>query len=586
MAKFLSDVEQASKSWLKSLAKLAPKEDEKSPTQGMHRGEKSQPRGDTAPDLGPLNVEKYLSHYGVAYNVKKGRNKTLYLLNNCLFDPAHKKKEASIVQDDQGLLTYQCFHNSCRDYTWHDAREKISGRDPLAPFCKNYDPNWQPKDPAQKPIDPDKPFLKQNEKGRVSFNAALLANYLEKEFQPVINEGRDFGSLFYHYNSRGVWHILPEAAVRKVARRALGDHAQSRRISDAVTLLEDQCYVPAEKLEVNPMWLNLRNCMLNLITMKTAPHSPKFNSRVQLPVEYDPKAHCGLWIESLTQIFADDTEKANALQEFFGYCLYPKILFPAAVFQIGGGANGKGTVQRVLEAMLGDDNVSHISLKRMEEKFGPVELKDKLLNACGETATQPLEVTRFKEVAAGDKVQAEVKYKPDVIFVPIAKHLISMNEFPGIKDKTDAFFRRVIVLEYRQKFEGERDDKELSDKLLKEINGIFMWALEGLKRVLAKHAIYMPESVIQAKKRFRARVNPVIMFVEEECDVHGGASCLPKDLFNRYKEWCEESKVRSLGKQKFYEQVLLNFDVEKHRDETREFFYGIGLRDFSGQESF
>ena len=35
--------------------------------------------------------------------------------------------------------------------------------------------------------------------------------------------------------------------------------------------------------------------------------------------------------------------------------------------------------------------------------------------------------------------------------------------------QTEAFFRRIIVLEYNQRFEGSNDDKRLKDKLKSEL---------------------------------------------------------------------------------------------------------------------
>ena len=318
--------------------------------------------------------------------------------------------------------------------------------------------------------------------------------------------------------------------------------------------------------------------MLHLEKMKLAPHAPEYNSRAQLAVEYKKDAKCTLWLQTLAEIFADDLKKPEVLQEFFGYCLYPKIIFPAALFQIGQGSNGKYVIERVLCAMLGEPNVSHISLRRMGKDFGPIELKDKLLNSCGETETGMLEVTNFKKIATGDEIQAEVKYKADVKYTPVAKHMISMNAFPGVKEKTDAFFRRIIVMEYKQKFEGENQDPRRAEKLLDELDGIFVWALQGLKRVLNQERIVVPESVVQAKKRFRAKVNPVLMFVDEMCTLFASARALPLSLYRSYQEWCEESKVQPLGKQNFYEQIFLNYpEVTKRRDGTKEKFFGVGL---------
>ena len=529
-------------------------------------------------DLGTLDVGAYLAHYGKPYKVKTKDALTLYCLDECLFDPNHKRNEASICfSPSPPFLTYQCFHNSCRERTWKEARATISGSDSLAPFCAGYDPERKSKKQETESKEFAGSFLTVNEKGRVVYNPALMANFLEENFAPLINEGIDLGAIFYRYDQSGVWKILPSAEIELLTRNVLEDFAQPKRIADAKKLVQQQTYKTPEDLQFDPMWVNLRNGMLYLPTFELSPHAPHYNSRVQLPVKYDKEAECLLWLKTLEEIFADDHEKIDVLQQFFGYCLYPKIRFPAALFQIGDGSNGKGTVNQILIWMLGEENVCHISLRRMEEKFGVVELKDKLLNSSGETAAKALEVTTFKEIAVGERIQVDQKYLPDIKFYPIAKHIISMNAFPGIKDKTHAFFRRIIVMEYKQRFENETDDKGLKEKLKEELSGIFMWSLEGLLKVLEKDEISIPESMVQAKKRFRARVNPVFLFVDEMCTLTEEAMVLPGELYKEYNIWCEEAKHPGLGKTYFYEQILTNFKVVKKRSGTKDFFMGIGL---------
>jgi len=590
----ISDVNPMGIDFLEALAAMAPAEAEKTPASTMRQPENARNNRSQGLDLGPVDVGKYLNHYGHVYNIKDQSGKTLYRLEKCLFDPSHGQNEAAIIQDSSGKIAYQCFHNTCQGKTWADARAIISGADKLAQFCAGYDPNWQPpkSDDALTPAAPaaaaaDKPaekksprkdFITFDDQGRPKPKPVRLANYIEELFSPLYFEGKDFGDVFYRYHESGVWRFLAEATLRKVARHEFGDLSSGRNISETIQLLKDQAYVEPEIVENNPMILNVKNGMLDVTTMKLTPHAPHYYSRVQMPVSYDPDSKCPLWEKSLFATFADDPEKMGVLQQFFGYCLYPKILFPCALFQIGGGGNGKGLVEFILCQMLGKENVSHISMARMEKDFGPVEIRDKLLNSCGETETGQLDVTNFKKIASGDEIQAEVKYKSDAKFTPIAKHMISMNAFPGLKEKTQSFFRRIIVLEYNKVFDGKDADVYLKEKLLEELDGIFLWALDGLQFVLEAGEIVVPECVVAAKQRFREKSNPVLLFVEEACIMTPESRILPNDLYQGYKDWCDDGGMKPLGKQNFYEQIRLNYSgIKKRRDPqgTKEYFYGI-----------
>jgi hypothetical protein len=87
-----------------------------------------------------INLKEYLKHYKIPIvKIKKHETAILYCLKKCLFEEGHTtnqeaENEAAIGQQNSGMLFYQCFHNSCKDKTWADAKEKISGNNPIAPF--------------------------------------------------------------------------------------------------------------------------------------------------------------------------------------------------------------------------------------------------------------------------------------------------------------------------------------------------------------------------------------------------------------------------------------------------------------------
>ncbi len=95
-------------------------------------GERKQPKTTCQDNDQRLDVQGYLLKYGVEVaGEKQHGNSTLFLLKKCVFDPSHTGKEAAIGQTAEGKLFYLCFHDSCQGKTWAEARQVISGEDPL-----------------------------------------------------------------------------------------------------------------------------------------------------------------------------------------------------------------------------------------------------------------------------------------------------------------------------------------------------------------------------------------------------------------------------------------------------------------------
>jgi hypothetical protein len=82
-----------------------------------------------------VDIEAYLAHCGVeVVKVKPYGDGTMYCLRECIFDPTHAPNDAAIIQWEDGKLTYQCFHDTCKGRTWTEARQIISGDAKLTQF--------------------------------------------------------------------------------------------------------------------------------------------------------------------------------------------------------------------------------------------------------------------------------------------------------------------------------------------------------------------------------------------------------------------------------------------------------------------
>jgi hypothetical protein len=73
-----------------------------------------------------LLVERWLKDHGIAFTLKKEKSdgRTVYVLETCPFNSAHGR-DSCIMQDDNGKLFAQCFHNGCQGNHWQEFKTAI-----------------------------------------------------------------------------------------------------------------------------------------------------------------------------------------------------------------------------------------------------------------------------------------------------------------------------------------------------------------------------------------------------------------------------------------------------------------------------
>lgn len=584
--------------------------------------------------LGPLNVESYLAHYHVVIQKTKptpgSGSGTMYILEHCLFNPDHKGGESAIIAWPDGL-SYQCFHASCAGKTWKDARYVISGDEKIAQFCAGYDPNWKPKQthhaattmtpqkdltgiyrtmtifspavvpscvdettgniiPSPLDVDPAE-FYEKGKSNRVEFVEQYAAHYLAKLMQPISYTAGQF----WRYGN-GRWSPVPREELAANFTTALKSKIKSRMIDNVLTVLSYMIYKPEQDWDTQTMLINVQNGMYDIVNDTLLPHSPEYFSRVQLPVTYD-KGSAGkipgwkTWLRSVfpedftpdpkTRIVKNPLAKQILLQQFCGYVLLRDNRYQKALFLYGSGSNGKSTLLDIIGAVLGSENTVSLSLTSLGERFKAQYLHNKLVNLASETNPQEaLESDIFNAAVAGDEITAEKKYGDSFKFRPFCKFMISMNEPPIIKDKSYAFQRRVLVLNFNKRFTKDEIDPMMASKLIAEKNGIFFWMVEGLQLLLRAGRFIVGENIQAEIDQMMERVNPLLTFVDEITILDPEHWTATMDFWEAYRDWCDEAGLRKLGRNKFFDQILALFpEVQrKHSpDGSRRAFLGIGI---------
>ena len=175
------------------------------------------------------------------------------------------------------------------------------------------------------------------------------------------------------------------------------------------------------------------------------------------------------------------------------------------------GGNGKSTFRNTIQKIFGNygrtfngDNlfINGGKSSRFEKAF----LKGKRIIISSESEQGArLNDGMVKQLCSTDKIKGEKKFKDEFDFIPSHTLILYTNHLPKVSAGDDGIWRRLKVIVYLNKFEGNDDTKNFSDVLFESSRGyILKWVMEGAKIVIDnKFHIEEPKVVLDACKRYK-----------------------------------------------------------------------------------
>lgn len=242
---------------------------------------------------------------------------------------------------------------------------------------------------------------------------------------------------------------------------------------------------------------------MHIPTRELIPSTPAFLGLNALPFPYDPNAGAPLaWLSFLRSVWGADTEAMQTLQEWFGYVLTHDTRYQKILLIFGPRRSGKGTIGRILTALLGQTNVAGPTLGSLVGPFGLEPLLDKQLAIISDARlsgrTDVAVITeRLLAISGEDGLSIDRKHRASLFERLAVRFVLLTNELPRIADASGALASRFIVLRCSESFLG-REDHGLEQKLLAELPAILKWSLEGLDRLTARGRFVQPQSAAAA----------------------------------------------------------------------------------------
>ncbi|MDB2068931.1 phage/plasmid primase, P4 family [Clostridium perfringens] len=418
------------------------------------------------------------------------------------------------------------------------------------------------------------PWYEEQEKG-LKFLPFVLAKHLSENMD-VYYGGESF--LIYE---NGVYNISGEKeAGRIIMDYMLPNYCIMASIRDCREQWDILVSKDFDDFNRNPYLVNVRNGLLDIRDMSFKEHTPSYLSTVQLNVEYNPQVDCPQFKKFLNEVL--DCKLIPLVQEIVGYLLTTNTASQKAFVFWGPARTGKSTLLWVVEyLLLGKKNVSNIPWQEIGDKFKTAELLGKLANVFSDLPSKSIDDTGiFKVVTGEDYLMAEKKNKNPFKFKPFARLVFSCNELPrNYVDRTEGFYRRLIIVPFSRQIEKSKIDKSLKYKFQREKEGILNWALEGLKRLYENNFEFSENELTDGvKKEYKRENNNVISFVEECCELDGLFSCSRIEIYEAYKEFCVEAGLKALSQIKFNKELEGNFNITRSRSGKLRSWNGVRIK--------
>lgn len=276
----------------------------------------------------------------------------------------------------------------------------------------------------------------------------------------------------------------------------------------------------------------------------------------RLPVRYNPEAPPPVrWLAFLEELLWP--EDIPTLQEFMGYCLIPTNKAQKMLMLVGNGGEGKSRIGRVLRALLGD-NMNTCSIQKLAcNRFARADQEGKLLMLDDDMKMDALPDTETLKaiITMEDKMDLERKGRQSVqghLYVRLIG--FGNGSLSALYDRSDGFYRRQLVLQVRDRPEDRVDDTSLGDRLRGEAEGILLWCLEGLHRLIDNGYVFtVSQRTRWNMEEIRKTDNNVLDFLESTgyIQYEPNTSATTRQLYRTYLRWCEDNADKPLAEKTF-----------------------------------
>lgn len=388
------------------------------------------------------------------------------------------------------------------------------------------------------------------------------------------------GGVVYLYEN-GVFRNN-SAGVRDIIKKLINHpkYQKQAQVKEVFNLLIDDVRIMADDSDCNKYsnFINFKNGMFDINTQKLYKHDPRYMATLQIPHNYVENKLDINDIQLMdflkrTRLQKDDIDM---ILDFIAYCLTTKNGMKCFMCLVGGTDTGKSTLIKMINGLVGNENLSALSIQDMSKRFYPAQLKDKLVNSCADNSSLALnDIGNLKKITGDDVIMYEDKGITPYFFRPFAKLIFSFNALPlQLEEKSNAFYNRVRILHMcnRIKLTQTYVDDLCSPESVEGAIPVLCRRLKDLRKIApSKKSLALTE-------KLRQDSDSVYKFIAKFTKItHNKKDYVEQEkLYSSYTNFCCRNDINAINKTKFA-RSLNTYNLELHSWKNKLYYVGIKI---------
>lgn len=434
----------------------------------------------------------------------------------------------------------------------------------------------------------------------------IMSNYPTLTLRESLNSDNKDEILIYnngYYNK--------EKSIKEIIHSLYPFEFKRNDVNEIVEYIKYANVVNREACDTNLHIINTENGLYNYKSKELLPHDPKYPSLIQIPIAYDKTKKCPNFLKFINESVTP-SDRGNCLNGL-AYIFHRRNDKEVLNFLVGEGYNGKSLLISVMTHLLGDRNVSNVSLDRiLNDPYVESSMLGKLVNFAPDTKVLTAEdMTKLKIIAGKQRTTIEKKYQDSHEGALNIKLFFPINRIGEINDDSDGYHRRPNYSVFPQKYKDELSEEEKNDplqeyklanpkleKTLKEESqGIFNLLIEYLNKLEEKNFRF-GNSANQNREKYDLLQNRIPIFVKERIEFDNDYNHTKygyrqmfeyKDfIFTQLDKFCKEKEIPTPSKKTLGEYLRKQIESRyKNPTNKNEFsFDGKRVNETNGRKEY